>query len=301
MNELLVSIIIPTCKREPAVLKEAIDSVINQTYKNIEIIIVNDAPDYKKRDQIISLVNTYEESVNYIENEDSKGANYSRNKGAALSHGEVLSFLDDDDFWHQERIEKVIKAINSGYDIVYSDMFIFTNKNKKYSKSMNPLDSEKYSRILSNNYLRGFSNVSFTKKIFEESGRLDETVVAYQDLDLFIRMVPLGRICYIPEPLTYYRISETSISSNREKKFIGLMHILNEYQDIYEKYPDSKRIKLENDYINALRNGWYDTANKIRKILLPIIGYSKLFRIHIKGISKYFVLNAIRIIKEGNR
>ena len=79
------------------------------------------------------------------------------------------------------------------------------------------------------------------------------------------------------------------------------MHILNEYQDIYEKYPDSKRIKLENDYINALRNGWYDTANEIRKILLPIIGYSKLFRIHIKGISKYFVLNAIRIIKEGNR
>lgn len=297
MKELLFSVVITTCNRESAILKDAIDSVFAQSYKQIEVIVVNDAPLYENRKEIDELIKKYGNRIKYIINESTKGANYSRNLGASLSKGEILSFLDDDDFWDAHRVEKVINAIKRGADIVYSDIIILSDKNKRYSASKNPLEKDKLSMILAYNYLRGFSNVSFTKNIFKKAGSLDETAVAYQDLDLFIRMVPLGKVYYIAEPLSYYRISDNSISLDGTKKYKGLMHILDKYADLYEKYPKSKCIKLKNDYVNALRNGWKEVADDIGILLLPLVGRIGFFKIYIKGSLKFWVLNCIKLIK----
>ena len=91
-----VSVIITTCKRDPQMVKEAIDSVIKQTYHNFEIIVVNDAPNFDKRRELENLLSSYGSNItSYIINDTQKGANYSRNLGVHNSTGDIISFLDD--------------------------------------------------------------------------------------------------------------------------------------------------------------------------------------------------------------
>ena len=95
MQKGLVSVIITTCKREPKMLKRAIDSVINQTYKKIEIIVVDDSPsDYELREQVEELVLSYG-TIKYIKNSKNIGAALSRNVGIEASEGEFIAFLDN--------------------------------------------------------------------------------------------------------------------------------------------------------------------------------------------------------------
>lgn len=285
----LFSVIITTANRPPLVLKEAIDSVISQTYKNIEVIVVNDCPTSIYNIQIESLIHSYSNEIIYIKNSKSMGANYSRNLGADLSKGEVISFLDDDDYWDNNRVEYVMKEINAGYNIVYSDMYMFDEKTKKEMIFSCPNSDKQYETILAYNFLGGFSNVSFTKEIFLKVGKLDSTIVAYQDQDLFIRMVPYGKIKYIKLPLSYYRISNNSISLNSKKKLDGMNQIFNKYDNFYKKYPNSKKNKLKNDYVYALRNNWKYESCEIRKQLQQYVSFLEICKLTLLGKSKFIV------------
>lgn len=213
----LFSVIITTCNRDVEILREAVESVIKQTYSNIEIIIVNDAPSNQYNIQIEKMVRSYQGAIQYYINERQMGANYSRNLGALKSSGMYLSFLDDDDYWENTRVSKIVEMFHKGYDIVYSDFIIFGKNKHRYSKRENPEYENALELMLSNNYLGGFSNVSFTKQCFIDSKMLDEEMPSYQDQDLFIRMIQIGRIGYIEEALSYYRINENSISLNSKK------------------------------------------------------------------------------------
>ncbi|MBI6069093.1 glycosyltransferase family 2 protein [Clostridium perfringens] len=99
----LVSTIIPFYKNKKW-LKEAIESVLNQTYKNIEIILVNDGSD----EDIKDIINMYNEKVIYIY-QDNKGAASARNLGIEKASGEYIAFLDSDDIWLEEKVEIQIK------------------------------------------------------------------------------------------------------------------------------------------------------------------------------------------------
>lgn len=291
----LVSVIVTTCDRDIIILKEALDSVIKQTYKNIEIIVINDASKECYSEKINELVNSYNCNIIYCVNEKRMGANYSRNRGADMSHGEILSFLDDDDYWDEKRIEKVVQSIDNGAEIVYSDMYIFSNKGKKYNKRICPNANDMIKEMLAFNFLGGFSNVSFRKDVFYDVGKLNENLPAYQDQDLFIRLLQKKNVAYVPEPLSYYRITSNSISLNGDKKLRGLTLFLNNYNYLFEQYPESKIIRLENELVYAEKQGWKKNSQEIINMLKKDIGKIRLLKIILKGKFKYYAVKYLKL------
>ena len=110
----LISCIITTYNRPIEVLKRAIDSVINQTYSNIELLVVNDYPEnIELSNNIYKLIKSYNnKSIKYIVLEKNSGACFARNRGANESKGEFLAFLDDDDEWLPNKLNDQKKLFN---------------------------------------------------------------------------------------------------------------------------------------------------------------------------------------------
>ena len=292
----MFSVIITTCNREIDILKKAIDSVINQTYKNIELIIVNDDPNSKYKDEIENLINSYEYKIIYILNEKQMGANYSRNIGIEHSHGEYISILDDDDFWDTTRVEKVIKEFEKKADIVYSDFYIFSKRKEYISKRKYPIKEEYLKNILEFNFLGGFSNVSFTRKLFYDVGKLNTKIPSYQDQDLFVRLIEKGvNISYIAEPLSYYRISTNSISLNYNKKLEGLKKFLEKYNELFEMYPMSRTKRLESELVYSEKQGWKDNSKEISNLLKKYVNKKRILFLKLKGKIKFFLVHYLKL------
>lgn len=134
MND-LVSIIVPSYKREKWMVKRAIDSLLNQTYKNIEIIIIDDnARDdlQEYRRQIQELINDYSSPlIRYIKNDINLGGSGSRNVGIQNSKGTYITFLDDDDKYLPEKIEKQLKFMQeNNLDMSFTDLALY-NENEE--------------------------------------------------------------------------------------------------------------------------------------------------------------------------
>ena len=136
-ENILVSAIIVTHNRLP-LLKRAVKSVENQTYDNIELIVVDDASDDGTNiygDELIKRGYKYL----YIDKEHSKGGNHARNVGIKNSTGEYIALLDDDDYWKSYKTEKQVNYLNEHpeYGMVYSGLD-FDYQNKLYNFSVYP-------------------------------------------------------------------------------------------------------------------------------------------------------------------
>ena len=119
----LISVIIPTYKREPELLNRAIDSVLSQDYSNIEVVVVDDNakwPEYRKK--VITLMEEYtkDKRVSFIQNEENLGGGGSRNQGVNVSRGEYLAFCDDDDWFMPGKLTKQFSRLKeSGASLCY--------------------------------------------------------------------------------------------------------------------------------------------------------------------------------------
>ncbi len=135
MNAVLtdkVSVIIPTYKRDVSFLSRALDSVRNQTYHNIEIIVVDDSPDvYEKRHEVSSYMNSIvslDSRVIYLMNEQNMGGSLARNRGISAATGTFITFLDDDDQYKAEKIEKQLGyMMTHECDMSFSNMIMYNN------------------------------------------------------------------------------------------------------------------------------------------------------------------------------
>ena len=128
-----VSIIIPTYKRDIKLLSRAIDSVINQTYENIEIIIIDDnPPDSKFRKDVINFMQQYKDNdkIVYILNAQNVGGSIARNNGIKEATGQYITFLDDDDEYLSGKVEKQLQfMIENDCDMSFANLKL-VNENK---------------------------------------------------------------------------------------------------------------------------------------------------------------------------
>lgn len=129
----LVSIIIPTYKRTVDFLSRAVQSVINQTYENVEVIVIDDSPStFEGREAIAEYMSKMvNDRVIYYQNPKNIGGSLARNKGIELAQGEFISFLDDDDEYLSEKIEKQVAfMLSENCDLSFANMRMFNNAGK---------------------------------------------------------------------------------------------------------------------------------------------------------------------------
>lgn len=243
VNE-LISVIIPTYKRSKT-LKRAIDSVINQTYKNIEIIVVDDNSNYPEcREYNRKLVSQYKQIV-FIENKINLGGGLARNEGIRIAKGKYIAFLDDDDEFYPNKIMEQYKLYkklnNSNIGMIYC-----------YANMINIDNSSYISRVdLEGNVLTEHvkSCVAATSWWFCPKEKLlsvggFEDISSRQDASLLLKMFLKGYEVYrVPEVLLKYYwhdsnggISKTAYSSVEAEE---------KYRDIFLQNSDGLNDKIK--------------------------------------------------------
>jgi glycosyltransferase involved in cell wall biosynthesis len=240
---IMISVIIPAYNRAK-LLTRAIQSVLSQTYQDFEIIVVDDF----SKDNTDELMQQYHDTrIRYIKHSQNKGGNAARNTGIKQARGEFIAFLDSDDEWLPEKLEKQIALIKQSPEqvgLIFSSFKIINLVKKTecvYSVNRDCLAPEK---ILIRNFIGTFSVVLVKKKLLEQVNGLDETLMSCQDWDLYVRLRKVCEFDYIDEPLVnYYSTrSKTQISHNREAVVQGYTRIFEKNKTDFDQLSVAQKI-----------------------------------------------------------
>ena len=194
-----ISVVIPTYNRIE-LLKRSIDSVINQTIKPSEIIIVDDG----SNDGTEAMVKNKYDSLKLI-TQKNKGASAARNSGIKASSGEWICFLDSDDEWKNDKLEKQITAVanNSDYKFFHSnEIWIKNGKRINQKKKHKKYGGYIFKKCLDMCRISP-SSVLIEKNIFEEIGFFNENLVVCEDYELWLRICDKYEVFFIDEPLIF--------------------------------------------------------------------------------------------------
>ncbi len=264
----LVSVIIPTYNRAK-LIKKSVESVLNQTYNNIELIIVDDA----SKDNTEEVVKTIKDKrIKYIKLKTNKGACNARNVGIKEANGKYITFQDSDDEYHKDKIEKQLKNLiknNSDFDfckikITQNDSsFIVPNAEQEKSIKEEKIMDE----LCNGNFIS--TQAIFVKADCIKKHLFDINMPRLQDYDLVLRMLPDLKVSYTNEVLVNLYTQSDSIGNSPVKLknaivlFLKKHYNLNdsqqtslinyllksnpdnslEYKELYDNYK-----KLESDY-----------------------------------------------------
>ena len=212
MKKPLVSVVMAVYNAERFLL-EAIQSVIDQTYDNYELIVVDDA----STDKTMSLLRdcqTTNPKILIKQLENNSGAGISRNEGIKLASGDIIAFLDSDDKWLPEKLEKQVDyMLENDCEVVFSSYTCMDEEGALLGKKIEALPKLTYKKLLKCNYignLTGAYSVAKLGKIYAPSLR------KRQDWALWLTALKKCKVAYgLQEPLAIYRVREDSISSNK--------------------------------------------------------------------------------------
>jgi glycosyltransferase involved in cell wall biosynthesis len=231
-----VSIILPTYNRSK-LLRRSIVSVLAQTYKNFELLVVDDASTDHTKDIVESFD---DERIHYICHDTNLGGGAARNTGISKAKGNYISFQDSDDEWLPEKLERQLLVLNSGKGegIVYSAYIRWASGHVSVHP---PLDTDPLAGDISIKQLRtnliGTPTLLVERTILEKVGGFDEALDRFQDWELIIRLSKVSRVLFIPEPLVLAHISPDSLTKNLEAQAKALEHILDKHAESYSVYP----------------------------------------------------------------
>lgn len=211
-DTMLVSAVVTTHNRAD-LLPRALDSVAAQSYKNMELVVVDDGSE----EDVESIVTGYRDAlpVHFIRNEEALGACHARNQGIEAASGDFVAGLDDDDQWHLQRIEKLMNAYSDEYAFVTSDVRMMYQRGSPvwHKKAFITLDDLLYSNYVGN------QGLVKTDRLLEVGG-FDESLDAAQDYDLWIRLSEkYGPVKNVQEPLqnVYLEHGGQRISNPRDQ------------------------------------------------------------------------------------
>ena len=202
----LVSVVIPTVSTRKKELKRALESVKNQTYKNIEIVVVDEG----------------------------LPAPIQRNIGIKRSHGEFIAFLDDDDIWMPEKIEEQVKMLNKK-EFSHVGLCVTWILDKRFGKERvnKTPDIIHHDYVLNAFNLQSTSAYMFRKNHLIKYGGFDETLPSAQEYDLALRLSKHNPIISIPKVLVIQNATEGQISENWSKKIKGILAIRKKHKKDY--------------------------------------------------------------------
>lgn len=274
----LVSVIITTYKRDNAMLNRAIDSVLNQTYRNFELIVVDDNEDTAISHTVKSLIeekNKGEQDIKLVCYEGNRGLPHARNAGLAVAKGDFIAFLDDDDQWLEKKLELQVNRFNECSEdtgIVYCSAFVDTGREMKIRKAQYRGDI--YDQLIYRNLLGSPSFSLIKRECFDAVGGFDEDkrLKAKEDYDLWLRICKRYKADYVDQPLAIYDGHGDRMSIRYRKKLVAELYFFEKYKDELMKYPASYCHRLEVIGEHYYRLGDLKNAREYYKMS---IGYRK--------------------------
>ena len=217
LNKPLVSVIV-NCFNGEKYLKEALASVLNQSYENWEIIFW----DNRSTDNSKNILNSFKDSrIKYFFAEKHTTLYQARNLAIKKSNGELLAFIDVDDIWEKNKLELQVPIFqNSKISLVYSNLWIAKQnleKKKLFIKKESP-SGFIYEKLL-DDYNVGIITTVFRKSIIKDLEKIfDERFSIIGDFDFFLKLAKSNYFHYINEPLAYYRIHKENFSTVFKEK-----------------------------------------------------------------------------------
>lgn len=238
-NTPLVSIVVRTHKR-PLVLKEALFSIANQTYPNIEVIVIEDGQDTSSemiKKEFTSL------NYNFSHTKTNVGRCKTGNIGLGLSKGDYLCFLDDDDLIYPDHVETLVSSIETtDYDAVYANAFetpIDILSKEPYRIKIHKyevINKQGFNKALlcHHNYIP-IQAILFKRALFEQYGGFDERLNVLEDWDLWLRFAQTAKFLYIDKTTSIYRVPfNRNINNARQLDLDNALPILREKHKTYK-------------------------------------------------------------------
>lgn len=215
----LVSVVIPTYKRSDH-LAGAVESVAAQTYRNIELLVVDDGSPVPVSETLTGVPGEEFENFEFIRHSENRGANVARNTGIRESSGKYIAFLDDDDRWDERKVERQVQAFaasSSDVGVVYTGT---RNDGERGTTTFVPSADENVVKdLLTGEAFGQFSSVMVQKTVISEAGMPDERFPAWQDREWFFRLAKHCHFEPLKEVLTYRHIGlENRITRDFEAK-----------------------------------------------------------------------------------
>ncbi|SCY09018.1 Predicted glycosyltransferases [Lachnospiraceae bacterium XBB2008] len=255
MGEDLVSVVIPTYNREKE-LCNSVKSVLEQTYSNLEIIIVDDGST-DNTEQFVAGIQ--DERVRYIKLEHNCGCSVARNIGIQNARGQYIAFQDSDDIWHMDKLEKQLDFMkNRGYDFTFSQYVIKNSDNEIVPRDTNINDKlfefGFFEIELMNNKI-GTPTMLIRRDLIDKVGGFDESIVTLEDWDFAIRLCKNGNVGYVSEPLVDVYITDIGVNSasHLDKSLTCLTIILKHWGEVERKtifYGVLKQLAFHYSYLS---------------------------------------------------
>lgn len=302
-----VSVIIPTfnCARY---ITKAIESVLNQTYKDFEIIVMDDGSTDNTRELLLKYIS--EGKIKYYF-QNNKGQSAARNTAIKLSHGDLIALLDADDIWFPEKLKLQVNYFLDHTDVamVHSNISIGTN-DSIITPDLPIIKRHRSFSIFEELYLGNFVNIStvvLRRESLNVAGLFDEGLRKAEDYDLWLRVAANFKVGYQDVVTGVYRIHNDNSSRDTIGMNIGVLNVLKKMKNLYSEHVSKiPREKINDRY---LRLNWsigyeyfckYDLVNA-RKYFLNALRFEKTsIPIYIYILSTYLnakMIGRIRIIK----
>lgn len=289
-----VSIIIPAYNCAPYIT-DAMKSVLNQTYKDYEIIVVDDGSTDNTREIMEEYIKKYSEKIRYLYQEN-KGVCAARNKGIKEAEGKYLAFLDQDDIWLREFLQKMVEKIEQGFDWVVCDnykeyIYVDTGHVEKLIEKREMNDKWTSVKLLKEFLVRdrigGPSKIMVRKKVLIENNIFfDIRLNGLEDWDFYLEL--LKKECslgWVKEPLYVYRIRNDNSNLTRKLglKYLSLeLILLEKHKDTFVKF--DMESCLGDHYFALARKFWKENQDVMK------FTWCILRNVQYKGIIDIFLL-----------
>ncbi len=273
----LVSIIV-NCHNGETYLKDCLTSIMNQTYKNWELIFW----DNFSKDNSKKILNNFSDSrIKYYHSDTFTPLYEARNLALKKATGDFISFLDTDDWWVPNKIEKQMDVFlkNNNLDIVYSNCYFFYNKTKKKKIFSKNLPVGKITQQLLNNYnIAGILTALCKKRVFKKQNFVGKYEII-GDFDFFIKVSFVCSFDCVDEPLAYYRIHDFNTSLKKIHTQVNELEnwvSFNKFKDDFRDYSFNgvyfvlQTLKIKKSFLDGER------IKALKEIITPPLNFKKL-------------------------
>lgn len=233
-----VSVIIPTYNRSE-LLKKAIESLENQSHQNFEIIIIDDC----STDDTAEVVRGMDdERIIYLRHDTNKGGSEARNTGIKQATGSFIGFLDSDDQWLPDKLERQLKQFEGQPDVgvVYTGVQVVDEHNQPTRKIVPAYKGGILPKLFESNCIDTTSSVLVKSEVLDQVQGFDASLPSCQDWDLYIRLAQVTKFDFVKESLVlFYHHSGERITTNKKSVLTGHMSIFEKYKGLAKKQPKS--------------------------------------------------------------